>query len=72
MKNCVLGAEQSLVEGEMFSFLFVVAVGLPCDKLLTHTHFVLIWNFAGINFLQENVVFVAVSVCGRKACESQI
>lgn len=50
MKNCVLGAEQFLVEKEMFSFLFVVAVGLPHDRLLIHTRFVLIWNFAGISF----------------------
>lgn len=30
-KNCVLGAQQSLVEEEVFSFFSVVAVGMPHD-----------------------------------------
>lgn len=79
MKNCVLGAEQSLVEEEGFSFLFVVAVGMPDDRLLilTSHSFCPYMEFCW-NFLQENVAFVASSfsstdsVCGRKACESQM
>lgn len=60
----------------MFSFLFVVAVGLPHDRLLIHTRFVLIWNFAGISFRRMWLLLPILShpqiLSGSKTRESQM